>query len=205
MGTVLRSLKEIKPKYVGVWLKDQLSRSGWLRNLVVDRSAWGAFSIDAHARRSDGKSKIAYSSKANAEKAASDMSKRYESPFAVYKCLFCDGWHVSKTVKIDADSKKKEESALDYVYRKGYFKFRRIGCGKDSGNKDSRFGSSLWRLPRENAFRCKTALCMASVGGCRHSAGYRFESRLYLRCLQVSMRRIWHQLLSLSSSAWRQV
>lgn len=113
MGTVLRSLKEIKPKYVGVWLKDQLSRSGWLRNLVVDRSAWGAFSIYAHARRSDGKSKIAYSSKANAEKAASDMSKKYECQFAVYKCLFCDGWHVSKTAKIDADSKKKEESALD--------------------------------------------------------------------------------------------
>ena len=59
--TIMISLKKIKPKYIGVWLKDQLSRPDYFRNLFVDRSAWGAFSIYAHARRSDGKSKIAYS------------------------------------------------------------------------------------------------------------------------------------------------
>ena len=73
--TIMISLKKIKPKCIGVWLKDQLSRPDCFCNLFVDRSAWGAFSIYAHARRSDGKSKIAYSSKAKAEKAAFNMSQ----------------------------------------------------------------------------------------------------------------------------------
>ena len=91
MRTLLTSLKKIKPKYIGCWIMDQLSRPDWICNLIVSRSAWGAFSIYAHARRSDGKAKIAYASKAKAEKAAFDMSKRYGYPFAVYKCLFCEG------------------------------------------------------------------------------------------------------------------
>ena len=113
MKTILISLKKIKLEYVSCWLKDQLSRPDWFRNLFVDRSVWGAFSIYAHARRSDGKSKIAYSSKAKAEKAALDMSKKYGYPFAVYKCLFCEGWHISKTVKKDALGRTTEEITLD--------------------------------------------------------------------------------------------
>ena len=113
MGTVLTSLKKIKPKYICFWLKDQLSRPDWFRNLIVDRSAWGAFSIYAHAKRSDGKSKISYKSKAKAEKAASDMTKRYGYSFTTYKCLFCDGWHVSKAVRKNADGKTTEETALE--------------------------------------------------------------------------------------------
>ncbi len=105
MGTVLTSLKKIKPKYIGVWLKDQLSRPDWFRNMVVNRSAWGVFSIYAHARRSDGKAKTAYITKVDAEEGASDLAERYHSPFVVYKCLFCDGWHVSKAVKKDAEGK----------------------------------------------------------------------------------------------------
>lgn len=113
MGTILTSLKMIKPKYIGCWLKDKLSRPDCLHNLFVERSVWGAFSIYAHAKRSDGKSKIAYSCKAKADNAASDMSKRYGYPFAVYKCLFCDGWHVSKLVKKKPEVKTTEEIALD--------------------------------------------------------------------------------------------
>lgn len=93
---ILLSLKKIKPKFIGCWLRHQLSQPKWFRNLFVDRAAWGAFSIYAHAKRSDGKAKIAYASKAKAEQAASDMSKKYKSTFTVYKCLFCEGWHVSK-------------------------------------------------------------------------------------------------------------
>ena len=57
MRTLVISLKKIRPKYICCWLKDQLSRPKWFRNLIVDRSAWGAFSIYAHLRRSDNKSK----------------------------------------------------------------------------------------------------------------------------------------------------
>ena len=113
MGTVLTSLKKIKPKYIGVWLKDLLSRPDWFRNMVVNWSAWGVFSIYAHVRRSDGKAKIAYTSKAKAEKAAFDMSKKYGYPFTTYKCLFCDGWHVSKAVGKNARCKITEEMLID--------------------------------------------------------------------------------------------
>lgn len=97
MNTVLTSLKEIKPRYIGLWFKDQLNRPDWFRNMVVDRSAWGVFSIYAHARRSDGKAKAAYTTKVDAEENALKMSKKYGARFVTYKCLFCDGWHVSKT------------------------------------------------------------------------------------------------------------
>lgn len=104
--------------YIGSWLKDQLSRPDWFDNLIVNRSVWGAFSIYAHARRSDGKAKITYKSKSKAEIAASDMSNRYGYPFTVYKCLFCDGWHVSKAVGKNTEGKTTEEIALDkYVLR----------------------------------------------------------------------------------------
>lgn len=97
MNTVLTSLKEIKPRYIGLWFKDQLNRPDWFRNMVVDRYAWGVFSIYAHARRSDGKAKAAYTTKVDAEENALKMSKKYGARFVTYKCLFCDGWHVSKT------------------------------------------------------------------------------------------------------------
>ena len=95
MRTLVISLKKMSPKYICCWLKDQLSRPDWFRNLIVDRSAWGAFSIYAHLRRSDNKSKPIYSTKEKAEIAAFDMSRRYDKMFVVYKCLFCDGWHTS--------------------------------------------------------------------------------------------------------------
>ena len=114
MGTVLTSLKKINLKQIGCWLKDQLSRADWFRNLAVNRSPWGAFSIYAHARRSDGKSKISYGSKTKAEKAAFDMSKKYGYPFAVYKCLFCEGWHVSQDSHgLPIQEKSTEAMALE--------------------------------------------------------------------------------------------
>ena len=38
MGTALISMKEIKLRYIGIWLKDHLSRPDWFRNMVVNRS-----------------------------------------------------------------------------------------------------------------------------------------------------------------------
>lgn len=111
MGTILNSLKRIRLKYMGSWLKDQLSRPEWFRNLIVNRSAWGAFSIYAHIRRSDSKAKRAYVSKANAEKAAFEMSMKYGYSFVVYKCLFCEGWHISKTTERDVHGKTTKEIA----------------------------------------------------------------------------------------------
>lgn len=110
---LLTSLKKIKLRHIGCWLKDQLSHPDWFSNLFVNRTAWGAFSIYAHERRSDGKSKLAYPRKAKAEKAAFSLSKKYGYPFVVYKCLFCDGWHVSKTEQQETDIKPTENHPLD--------------------------------------------------------------------------------------------
>lgn len=113
MGASFSYLKRIKLKCIGTWLFDQLGRPDWVRNLIVDRSAWGAFSIYAHVKRSDGKTKITYATKGKAEKAASDMTRKYGYTFTSYKCLFCDGWHVSKTVGRDKYGRTTEEVALD--------------------------------------------------------------------------------------------
>lgn len=116
MGTLLTSLKKLKPRYIGIWLIDQLSRPDRFRNLVVNRSAWGAFSIYAHARRSDGKSKVTYLTKTQAEESASKMVIKYGSAFVVYKCLFCEGWHVSKVANSSATTSAPEKDVTSNKY-----------------------------------------------------------------------------------------
>lgn len=113
MNTLLTSLKKIKPMNIVCWFKDQLSQADWFRRLFVNRSAWGVFSIYSHVRRSDGKTKIGYSTRVKAEKAAFDMSKKYDCSFVSYKCLFCDGWHVSKVVGNKTEGLSSEGIALD--------------------------------------------------------------------------------------------
>ena len=70
--TCIISLKAIRLRYFGTWLLDQLHQPGWFNNLVVSRRSWGAFSIYAHRRRSDGKTKASYSTRESAKKAASE-------------------------------------------------------------------------------------------------------------------------------------
>lgn len=114
IGTMLTSIKSIRFKYLGSWLKHQLSQPHWFHNLFVNRMAWGAFSIYAHQKRSNGKPKISFSTQHKAERSAADMSKKYGSTFVAYKCLFCDGWHVSKVVSIEnASAPSMEEIALE--------------------------------------------------------------------------------------------
>ena len=96
MELILTSIKRIRPKNIGCWLIDQIRRPNWFRRLFLQRTAWGAFSIYSHIKRSNGKPKIAYPTKSKAENAVVDMTKKYGKPFTVYKCLFCDGWHVSQ-------------------------------------------------------------------------------------------------------------
>ena len=75
MGLILMSIKRIKPRNIGCWMADQVSRKDWFRRLFMQRSAWGAFSIYSHIKRSNEKPKIAYPSKSKAENAAVDMAK----------------------------------------------------------------------------------------------------------------------------------
>ena len=103
----------LKTKYIWYWLKDQLSHPGWFERLFVHRTAWGAFTVYSHLRRTDNKEKIGYKTREDAQQAADSMKKKYGAEFVVYKCLYCDDWHVSKDVRAtEAKRNAAEAKAL---------------------------------------------------------------------------------------------
>lgn len=118
MSTIIASIKGIKFRYLPVWIKHQLNLDGWVQRLLIQRSAWGAFSVYSHIKRSNEKPKIAYSTINKAENAAVDMAKKYGKPFTVYKCLFCGGWHVSQ----DAHGVPVQEKSADAMALEKYAK-----------------------------------------------------------------------------------
>ena len=118
MNILIASIKGIKFKNLPVWIKHQLNLDGWVKRLFIKRSAWGAFSVYSHIKRSNGKPKNAYSTKSKAENAAVDMAKKYGKSFTVYKCLFCDGWHVSQ----DAHGVPVQEKSADAMALEKYAK-----------------------------------------------------------------------------------
>ena len=73
---------------------DQLKRKGALRNIFVTHNAFGIFSKYSHISRRNGNPKISYTTKKVAAKVANAMSKKHSMYFSVYKCPWCDGWHV---------------------------------------------------------------------------------------------------------------
>lgn len=77
---------------VWVWSKDQLSHPA----SIFKRKTWGVFSVYAHVRRSDLKPKSASSTKEQALKVADFMAQKYGGRYSIYKCVYCDGWHVAK-------------------------------------------------------------------------------------------------------------
>lgn len=54
------------------------------------------FHKNSHQRMDTGKLKVMYNTKQSAEKAAVNMSKKLDKHFSVYKCVFCDGYHLGK-------------------------------------------------------------------------------------------------------------
>jgi len=65
-------------------------------NFVVTRNAWGMFHKNSHQRADTGKPKVMYNRKSSALKAAESMNKKYNKHFSVYKCVYCDGYHLGK-------------------------------------------------------------------------------------------------------------
>ena len=84
---------KIKNLYKG--LKEQGPFKRFYKNFFVTGNAWGMFSKRSH-QREDGKLKVMYNTKESAQKAADSMAKKYEKHFSVYKCIFCDGYHLGK-------------------------------------------------------------------------------------------------------------
>ena len=94
-------------KNIGVWFADQLSHPATL----FSRKSWGVFSVYAHIRRSDRLPKKSSPDKRNALQTAMFMSNKYGGRYSIYKCVFCDGWHIAKesavTQKIRVRNPKK--------------------------------------------------------------------------------------------------
>ena len=66
------------------------------RNFFIIRNAWGLFSINSHQRQDNGKLKVMYNTRESANKAAESMKKKMDKHFSVYKCIYCDGYHLGK-------------------------------------------------------------------------------------------------------------
>lgn len=79
-------------KNIGVWFADQLSHPATL----FSRKSWGIFSVYAHIRRSDRMPKKASPDKEKALQTAMYMSNKYGGRYSIYKCVFCDCWHIAK-------------------------------------------------------------------------------------------------------------
>lgn len=77
-------------------LKSQLPLKRAFRNFFITGNAWGLFSINSHVNQTSGKEKVAYGSQESAAKAAANMEKKYGHHYSVYKCAYCDGWHIGK-------------------------------------------------------------------------------------------------------------
>lgn len=85
---------KLKNIYLGI--KGQLPFKRLFRNFFVTGNAWGMFSINSHINQGNGKLKVMYNTKESAQKAADSMRKKHNKHFSVYKCVFCDGYHLGK-------------------------------------------------------------------------------------------------------------
>lgn len=85
----------ISLRNLGIWLADQISHP----KTLIRKKSWGVFSKYAHIRRSDCLPKKSSHNKEKALQTAIFMSKKYGGEYSVYKCVFCDGWHIAKESK----------------------------------------------------------------------------------------------------------
>ena len=78
---------------------NQLTRPNAFRNIFVTRNAFGIFSIYSHVSRRTGMPKVAYLSMHDALSAADLMCREYGAHYFVYKCAWCNGWHIGKNTQ----------------------------------------------------------------------------------------------------------
>ena len=87
---------KIKFKNVYLALVEQGPIRRAFRNFLITRNAWGMFHINSHIRQDTKLPKQSFPTKESANKAALSMSKKRNIHFSVYKCVFCDGYHLGK-------------------------------------------------------------------------------------------------------------
>lgn len=65
------------------------------------KKSWGVFSEYAHIRRSDRLPKKTSETKKKAQDVADFMARKYGGSYSIYKCVYCDGWHVANDSPIE--------------------------------------------------------------------------------------------------------
>ena len=86
----------IKVKNLYLALKDQGPFKRAFINFIITGNAWGMFHINSHMRQDTKKLKQEYPNKESASKAAVSMEKKKGVHFSVYKCIYCNGYHLGK-------------------------------------------------------------------------------------------------------------
>ena len=64
------------------------------KNFFITGNAWGLFHINSHIRQDTGNLKAMYNTKETALKSAVALEKKRGCHFSVYKCIYCDGYHL---------------------------------------------------------------------------------------------------------------
>jgi len=77
-------------------LRDQLPFKRAFRNFFITGNAWGMFHKNSCIRQDTGKKKVMYNTRSTALKSAESMKKKQNKHFSVYKCVWCDGYHLGK-------------------------------------------------------------------------------------------------------------
>jgi hypothetical protein len=85
---------KLKNLLKAIWEQGPFKRA--FRNFFITGNAWGMFHINSHQRQDNGNPKVMYNTKASADKAAIGMGKKKGIHFSVYKCIYCDGYHLGK-------------------------------------------------------------------------------------------------------------
>ena len=86
----------MKLKNLILGILDQGPPKRAFRNFFITGNAWGLFHINSHVRQDNQKSKVMYNTKASALKSAEALEKKRECHFSVYKCIYCDGYHLGR-------------------------------------------------------------------------------------------------------------
>lgn len=144
----------MKIKNILLSIIDQLNREGAFRNIFVTHNAFGIFSIHSHISSRSNKPKVEYSSKEAAQKSAQAMSQKMGVHFSVYKCAFCDGWHIGKNAQNKiVQPKSVIKPQLPHIQNSYYEQLKNIGIvdfdavlGK--GIRGRTLSSHPWFLPR---------------------------------------------------------
>lgn len=85
----------MKLKNLILGLKEQLPIKRAFRNFFITGNAWGLFSKRSHFRDT-GTEKVSYNTKNSATKASEKMKEKHGKHFSIYKCIYCDGYHIGK-------------------------------------------------------------------------------------------------------------